>query len=266
MAGIGLKKALEVATSTVKNPAVLAGFAVAGVIVTCVCAIKDAKSAEKDEELKAEKEELKAAKGAKLKAKKLWKVVKRLAKRYIRTALAVTVTVTCIVGSHIANSRKIAAMSAAYKITENLLLDHKTAMEEVLEPEKVKEIHEKISENREKRTGVSDQVVNVFPDDKYWFFDPYCGRDFESTMTKVQEAVNTCNDRMIKGDMYCTLSDLYSEIDSVALPPTNLTEMVGWNVDKLIELRPYPDINKYNKPCVVIDFLKGPSEKYNHMI
>lgn len=266
MAGIGLKKALEVATSTVKNPAVLAGFAVAGVIVTCVCAIKDAKSAEKDEELKAEKEELKAAKGAKLKAKKLWKVVKRLAKRYIRTALAVTVTVTCIVGSHIANSRKIAAMSAAYKITENLLLDHKTAMEEVLEPEKVKEIHEKISENREKRTEVSDQVVNVFPEDEYWFYDPYCSRYFKSTMNKVQEAVNTCNDRMIKGDMYCTLSELYSEIDSVVLQPTNLTEMVGWNVDKLIELRAYPDVDQKGRPCIVLDFLHGPSYGYNHMI
>lgn len=266
MAGIGLKKALEIATSTAKNPAVLAGFAVAGVVVTVICAVKDTKHAEQDEDLKKEKEELKTAKGVKMKAKRMWKVFKRLAKRYIRTTLAVGVTVGCIIMSHIANSRKIAAMSATYKITENLLLDHKTAIDQVLEPEKVKELHEKISENREKRTETSDQVVHVFPDDEYWFFDPYCHRYFKSTVNKVQEAVNICNDRMIKGEMYCTLSDLCSEIDSVALKPTNLTEMVGWNVDKLIELRPYPDVDPNGRPCIVLDFLHGPSYGYNHMI
>lgn len=240
---------------------ILAGFGIAGVVVTVIFAVRDTSKAvplieEKKKEAAEKNEKLKAA-----------EVVKTTWKCYIPTATAGIFSIGCIIGAQCVSAKRISALAAACKLSETALMDLKDTTEEVVGEEQVKEIKQKIAEKKVGKIDVKDSdksKVVVASDGDAWFVDPISNQPFSSTVNKIDAAVNRLNRRM-RSEMYISLSDLYDEIGG-GLQHTSISDELGWRIDKSEIQVEYSDaIVKDGKAYVVMDFLIGPEYDFNKM-
>jgi xanthosine utilization system XapX-like protein len=178
------------------------------------------------------------------KAKLVWKC-------YIPPALVVVGTVGCIVGANHINAKRMAALAAAYKLSEKQIAQYKDKVKEI--------IGEK--QEREVRTAVAQDAVNTNPPGDRIFqayggetlcLDKWTGRYFRSDMQTIRSAENDLIKVLFRGtDRAVTLGDFYSNI---GLPIPRCAEEVGWNADSGIEFGFDTVMTPDGVPCLVVDF------------
>jgi hypothetical protein len=98
----------------------------------------------------------------------------------------------------------------------------------------------------------------VVVDGEVLCFDQPTGRYFQSTMERINQAVNSTNAEILNHDT-ATASYFYEEL---GLPATTWTDDVGWNTDHLVELKISTVLAENNKPCLAIDFATLPKLDY----
>lgn len=69
-------------------------------------------------------------------------------------------------------------------------------------------------------------------------------------MESLRKAENKLNSRLNR-EMYARLSDFYS---LVGLPYTSNSEEIGWDSDKLLELRFTTVLSDDGRPCIAFDY------------
>ena len=89
-------------------------------------------------------------------------------------------------------------------------------------------------------------------------YDAYAGRYFRSDVEKIRKAQNDINEQILHSN-YASLSDLYQLI---GLESTAVSEEVGWNTDKMLEIKFTTALTDDNKPCLVINFEVSPARQY----
>ena len=234
------------------TPEILTGVGIAGMITTTVLAVRETPKAirlidEKKDELEVEK--LPAV-----------EIVKITWKCYIPAALTGTASVFCLIGANSVSNKRMAALTAAYKISETAFTEYKEKVVETVGEKKEKAIRDAIDKDRLEKDPVSKKEVYITGKGDTLCYDAHFGRYFKSDIETIRKAANNLNAKMLNGDMYVALNDFYAEID---LDPTSSGDELGWNVeDGLIDIVFGAQIADDGTPCITIDYTVAPKYDY----
>lgn len=181
------------------------------------------------------------------KAKLVWKC-------YGPPALSVITTIGCMVAANSISSNRIAAIAAAYAVSDRNFGEYK---------EKVKEMFGEKKEGQV-RTAVAQDFVNSNPPAGYIInaaggqtlcLDRWTGRYFFSDMQTIRAAENDLAKGMYIGQEVGTLADFY---DALRIPVPKCAEPLGWNNDAPIKLAFDTVMAPGDVPCLVMDFANAP--------
>ena len=244
-------KSLKRSTSKY-SPQILTGLGIAGVVTTTVLAIKATPKAVKlvEEEAYERKEELTPM-----------EVVKVTWKCYIPTAVSMATSITCLICANSVNTKRNAALAAAYKISETAFIEYKDKVVETIGEKKEKTVREKIAEDKVKNNPPTQNTIIMTDSGAELFLEPVSGRYFKSDMEKIRRIENECNKKMLHDiNGYMSLNDFYDEL---GLEHSSIGYELGWNSYNLLEIDYIPQLLEDDKLCVVLEYTTGP--KYDYM-
>ena len=244
-------KSLKRSTSKY-SPQILTGLGIAGVVTTTVLAIKATPKAVKliEEEAYERKEELTPM-----------EVVKVTWKCYIPTAISMATSITCLICANSVNTKRNAALAAAYKISETAFIEYKDKVVETIGEKKEKTVREKIAEDKIKNNPPTQNTIIMTDSSTELFLEPVSGRYFKSDMEKIRRIENECNKKMLHDiNGYMSLNDFYDEL---GLEHSSIGYELGWNSYNLLEIDYIPQLLEDDKLCVVLEYTTGP--KYDYM-
>lgn len=175
---------------------------------------------------------------------------------YISPVASGVTTIGCIVAGHRLDAKKAAALAAAYGLSEKRLQEYKDKVLEKMGVNKERAVRDEVVQDRVNATPGSNEVIigtsNVL------CFDVYSGRYFESNMEEIRQAVNTVNSYILDHE-YASLSHFYDEIN---IPPTGMSDEVGWKSADLIEVGFSTVMSPDKRPCLAMDFNNRPIAEY----
>lgn len=245
------------------SPVILTGLAIVGVISTAYAAYKTGPRADKI--LEEYRKDMKDCHPKDKEAKRavVGETVKKMIPVMAPPIIMGGTTIACIVGSHSVSSRRIAALSAAYSLSETTVKNLNSKMEEMLGEKRTRAIKDSIMKDKLKADSEKDKKILsdgqlVIPNDGTVLCkDLYSGRLFYSNAEKIKQAIAKCSYEIIS-DMYISLNDFYEAIDSSQLPKIPMGEDLGWNIDDTINgklpITLTALLTDDNKPCLCIDY------------
>lgn len=236
------------------QPEILTGLGVAGFVMTTVTAVK---ATPKALEILAEiKEEHKNDADKKAYSKDF---VKKVVPLYIPSFVIGGLSIGCVICANSINTKRNAALAAAYAISESALTEYKDKVIETIGEKKEKVVKEAVAKGRVENVPLeTKEVINTDSGDELCL-DYHSGRYFNSTIDKLRKAENKVNRRMLL-DTYVSLNDFYNEI---GLSGTKQGDLLGWNIDKgYLELQLDATIVD-EKPCIVLDYKLSPYYGYD---
>lgn len=213
---------------------ILTSVSAVGVVATAVLAAKETPKA---------MERLEVAKKEKGEELTKFEKVKVATPAYIPAIAMGTATIACIVGNHVYNEKKQAALIAAYTALDTSFKEYKEKVEEVHGEGADNEIKEAVA--RGKYEHVKEEVQNDKPDGKdvYLFFDEYSNRYFWKSFNEVEDAMYHFNRNFaLRG--YADLNELY---EFLQIGPTAYGAEVGWSIGASDAFYGYSWIDYYIK-------------------
>lgn len=256
------------------SPIILTGLAVVGTLSAAYSAYKAGPKAEKV--LEEYHRDMKDCRPDDKEAKRAvtGEMIKKMTPVVAPPVIMTGTTVACIIGSHSASSRRIAALSAAYKLSESTIQSLNGKMEEMLGEKKARAVRDSIMKEKLKTDSKNDQKVlseNQFimpKDGTVLCKDLYSGRFFHSTAGKIEQAIAKCSCNIIS-DMYISLNDFYEAIDSPELPRIPMGEDLGWNIDNVqngsLPIYLTALLTEDKQPCLCVDYDISVREDFRHL-
>ena len=182
-------------------------------------------------------------------------------RHYIPAVAAGSLTVAAIIVSNRVGARRAAALASAFAITERAFDEYKSKVVEKLGSQKEEAIRAEIAQDRVTRTPPGEIIVTG--GGSVWCMDAISGRYFMSSVEEIRKAENLINYR-VTHDMYASLSDLYEHL---GLPATSISDEVGWNVDKLLEIKITGALTEdERRPVLYIDYTVAGIRGYNRLV
>lgn len=255
-------------TVSKRSPEILTGIGIAGMISATVLAVKATPKAVKILEDERYYRELDRKHGVdaqfapeKISAVDTFKLCWRC---YIPTAVTTTASVACLIGASSVNTKRNAALTAAYKLSETALSRYKDAVIETIGEKKEHTVQDKVAEKHIEEHPISSSEVIITEKGNTLCYDTISGRYFKSDIDKIKKAENVIN-RRILDDMYASLNEFYDEID---LPHTKIGDELGWNVNVsgLIEFYFSSQISEDGTPCIVLNYDTSPVCNYQKLL
>jgi hypothetical protein len=251
----------------INSTTILTGMGVTGVVTTAYLAgrgsYKAALLIEREEKLKlGEKKgvpprfDFKDSKPltTKEKIKLVWPL-------YVPAVSVGCTTITAIVMSNHAASKKIAALTVASGISERAFQEYKAKVVEKLGETKEMAIRDEVAQDRVTNTPLPSREIIIAGSGDVLCFDITTGRYFVSSMEKIKQAENKVNYDIIAHD-YASLSSFYDEL---GLPPTPYSDTVGWNSSNRLDLAITTTMSVDNRPCLAVDFVVAPFIEYSRL-
>jgi hypothetical protein len=233
------------------SPGILTGFAVAGTVTTAVLTGKAAYhlgGAMSDYSVFKNKVENDPTPR---------EIVKAHWKEFAPAAIVGAATITCIVAATTVSSRRTAAITAAFKLSEELADGYKKKVAETLGAQKHEKMQAELASDRMEKLGGYENFMIL--GSEVLFFDSMSGRFFISEVEKINKAVNEINAQVNKY-YSASLSDFY---DKIGLDTTEFSNSVGWNTDELLEVSFVATLLSNNKPAIQISYNKNPISGYD---
>ena len=234
------------------SPEILTGIGIAGMVATTVLAVK---ATPKAIELIKNEKELAESYNEELtpmdKVKVCWKC-------YIPAAVTGVMSITCLIGASSVNTKRNAALTAAYTLSDSALREYREKVVETIGEKKEKTIKDKISEDTIKQNPVTKSEVYITDKGDSLCFEPMSGRYFKSDIDKIKRAKNNLNEKILVDAFNAgvSLNDFYEEI---GLPKTSMGENLGWNLDTgIIDIYLSAQITDEGTPCLVINYTNPP--------
>ena len=234
------------------SPEILTGIGIAGMVATTVLAVK---ATPKALELIKNEQELAESYNEELtqmdKVKACWKC-------YIPAAVTGVMSITCLIGASSVNTKRNAALTAAYTLSDSALREYREKVVETIGEKKEKTIKDKISEDTIKQNPVTKSEVYITDKGDSLCFEPMSGRYFKSDIDKIKRAKNNLNEKILVDAFNAgvSLNDCYEEI---GLPKTSMGENLGWNLDTgIIDIYLSAQITDEGTPCLVINYTNPP--------
>lgn len=216
---------------------ILTSIAISGVIGVIALATKATFESAKELEAANIPEDA----GVKAKAKVVWK-------NYIPTAIVGSATVGCIVAAQKVGAKKAVAAQAAFVVSERLFSEYKEKVAEQIGTKKEKAIRDAIAQD--KVTKDNPKQVIVTGAGVVLCCEGYTGRYFNSDMESIRKAENTINAKLNSHD-YASLSDLYYLLK---IPETSVSDKLGWDSGRLLELDFSTTLTPAGQPCLVFNY------------
>lgn len=231
------------------SPTILTGLAVAGTVATAIFAGRAAYLAATIIEDEAKNHQYKNVPfDLEDKVRMTWTL-------YIPSVGMGVTTIVCIISANRIGSKRAAAMAAAYTLSEKAFTEYKDKVVEKLGEKKEQAVRDEIQQDRVNRNPVSEVII---VSGEQLCYDSHSGRYFQSDMESVKKAVNDLNYRILS-DNYASLSDFYHLL---GLEPTSVSDEVGWNVDKLLEIHFTSTLAKDGRPAIALEYRVEPIRGY----
>ena len=235
------------------SPQILTGIGVAGMWTAVVLTNQAATKAEKL--INRKKQE----KGTQL---TVVETVQAGWKPYVPAVVTGVASTVCLIGSCSVSTRRTAALATAYKLSETALAEFKEKAIETVGEKKVKEIKERIVEDKLASDPVTNSEVMGTGRGNTLCYDTISGRYFTSDIESIRKAVNLVN-RQLTYDMYISLTEFYGEI---GLTSTKISDEIGWNLDDgLLEVDFTSKIADDGRPCLVMDYNIAPRYDFSRL-
>ena len=246
----GLMNTIKVATSK-HSPEILTGLGIAGMVTSTVLAVKATPKALQliDDALESSDEEL-----TKL------DIVKVAWKPYVPAVITCAASTVCLIGASSVNLKRNAALTAAYELSRNALVDYKNAVVETIGEKKAQEVSGKVAKKHIDEHPVIEQEIFLTEQGSTLCYDVISGRYFKSDIEKIKRAENHLN-KQLMDENYISLNDFYYEL---GLPCTKIGNELGWNSnDGLIDLTFNSQLTEDGRPCLVVDYCIAPRYNYS---
>lgn len=242
------------------SPGILTGLAVAGTVTTAVLAGKAGYSAAMMEiPLKETKHY--AEDGQELASSydpiQGFEIVKLVWKEFIPAAIVGAATVTCVIGANHINSRRAAAIAAAFKLSEELANEYKERVVKTLGAQKEEKMRAELAKDQMLRSPGAETVIIV--GSEVLIHDALSGRFFKNEWSKIERAVNEIN-HQINNYYHASLTEFYEKI---GLTGTVFSDEVGWNSDELLDIKPAAVLLDDGRPAISIAFRTTPIRGYD---
>jgi len=177
-------------------------------------------------------------------------------KLYIPAVGTGLLTVVCIIGANRIGTRRAAAMAAAFKLSEKAFGEYREKIVQKIGANKEQAARDELAQERVERTPQKEIIIAG--SGSVLCFDQYTGRYFLSSMEELKKAQNDLNYRILH-DYYASLGDFY---DMIGLPKTSMTDEVGWNADRMLELNFSTVMSEDGQPCLALDFEVTPIRNF----
>lgn len=233
------------------SPVLLTAMGVAGIIGTAILTHKAALKAEKALVYAESHEQLgeDASNTEKLKV---------VYKHYIPPVLSGAVTIGCVVMANHIGTKRAAAMAAAYTVSERAFTEYREKVIERLGENQDRKLRDEIAQDRIDENPVDNSKVIIAGSGDVLCYDAFSGRYFTSNMESLRKAENDINYQILNTES-ASLTDFYQAIN---IPRTSVSEELGWNSSKLLELHYSTSMSADNRPCISIDFTTLPIRNY----
>jgi hypothetical protein len=179
-------------------------------------------------------------------------------KLYIPPFVAGSLSIAAIVGANRIGSRRAAAVTAAYALSERAYSEYKEKVVEQIGKNKEQKIRDEIAVERQRKNPLDQAQVIVTGRGKDLFMDADTNQYVESDMESVKKAINDTNYQIIN-QMYASVSDYY---DAVGFKRTPTSDDMGWDTDNLINIHFTTSITDDQRPCFVMTHVNPPIPKY----
>jgi hypothetical protein len=239
---------------TDKSPGILTGLGVAGTITTAILTGKGAYSAAlqvKDLEYASESED-----GRALTSKERFELVW---KEFIPAVAVGTATIAAIIMANQIGSRRTAAITAAFKLSEQISEEYKDKVVKTLGIQKEEKMRSELAAEKMNANPPSAGMIIVTGSDVL-FLDELSGRYFQSQVEIVKSAVNEINHK-VNNYFHASLTDFY---ELIGLQGTKFSDSIGWNSDELLEVQFSPTIHD-DKPAIMLGYNHGPILGYDRL-
>lgn len=251
-----LKPVFKTAQRFVSNntPAILTGVGVAGAVTTAILTGKASYSAAIKLQMVEEGRKLTGADPHTLGEK-----VEFLWKDFVPPVIVGTVTILAIISANRVSSKRAAALAAAFKISEDLANDYRQKVVDTMGKNAEEKMRSELVKDR--MEGLGENNVIIISGKNAMFFDEFSGRFFESSMEKVQNAVNQINYE-ITHSYAATLTEFYELLD---LPKSDMSDEFGWNVNELLEIYHTAVLMNDGTPAIAIRYNTKPFRDFNRI-
>lgn len=168
---------------------------------------------------------------------------------YIPAGVSGALTIASIVGANQVSANRAAAAGTAYALTERAFEDYKAKVAEQFGAKKEQGVRDAVAQDRV-AASVGSQLV-VVDDGKVLCYEMYTGRYFQSDMESLRRAMNDLNFELMNGCHYVSLNSWYHMI---GLTGTGGGDDLGWDTDRLMELKFSATLSDDGKPCIAFDY------------
>lgn len=178
---------------------------------------------------------------------------------FIPPAMLAVGTTAAIVGMHSIHTKRAAALLSAYSLTDTAFREYQAKVADVLGERKERAVREQVA---------ADKITNNPPPDNreavllgngtVLCYESTTGRYFWSDKETIRRAENDINARIIH-DMYVSQNEFYSLI---GLPATESGDLLGWNIDSMLEIVYGSALDQKGVPCMSIDYRIAPRSDY----
>lgn len=231
------------------SPYILTGLGAAGVVTTAIMTgrstIKAHNIVKENESKDWDQEEWRAYRDKPLVQRIQWTW-----RCYIPPVLMGAASIACIIGAQSVNTKRHAALAAAYSLTESTLHDYQEQVKKHLGEKKEQHIRDEVAQKRLDDNPASKNEIIMTGKGDSLCYDSISGRYFKSDIEKLRRIQNDLNHDLM-GVMWVPLNDLYF---AMGLSGIKIGEDVGWTVDELIDFRFSSKITDEGEPCLVIDY------------
>ena len=234
------------------SPEILTGLGITGMFSMTVMAVKATPKAMRLIEEKKREEQVDAL--------SVGETIKVAWRPYVPVILTGALSTACLIGANSVNTRRNAALAAAYKLSETALAEYKEKVVETLGEKKEKEVRDKVAKSKVENNPPKSNEVILTGKGKTLCFEVISGRYFESDIDTIKQVENKINHKLLR-DNTLSLSEFYYEL---GLTATSISDDMGWRVDNgLINLDFSSQLTPEGEPCVVIDYGTLPKYGYN---
>lgn len=163
-------------------------------------------------------------------------------------------TVGAVVGANQIGTRRVIAMTTALKMSEEAFDRYKEKVIEKVGEKKANVIRDEVVQDEMDRNPIGRNEIIITGNGDVNVYETYTGRYFKSSVDAIKSAQNKINYR-VNNDGYASLSDLYDEL---GLGHTDISDDMGWNSTKLLEIEIIGHVDETGMPCLGVIYQTTP--------
>jgi hypothetical protein len=175
-------------------------------------------------------------------------------KQYIPPAISVVTTVGCMVMANSISSSRLAAIAAAYAVSDKNFTEYKDKVKEMFGEKKSGEVRTAVAQDHVNNNPPTEHNVIKAHGGNTLCLDKWTGRYFTSDMQTIRAAENDFAKGLYKGSDVVTLDDFY---EALGIPIPKCADNFGWNQDSPIDLT-FDSVIHEGEPVLVMDFANAP--------